>query len=234
MDLIEAKRSLVIACDVPTIDKLEWLIKATTDVAGVGAYKVGLQLALKYGLDTLVKSAKAITKLPIIYDHQKGATDIPEVGTKFAQVCKAAGVDCVILFPLSGPQTERAWIQACKSSGLHVLVGAHMTHKAFLSSEGGFILDDAPTRIFEMAADLSVTDFVVPGNKPESVLKLRHFLESKGAQYTFYAPGFIAQGGEISECGRVAGEKWHAIVGSAIYKAADPHSVAKSLTRQII
>lgn len=234
MELIAAKKSVIVACDIPTIEKLEWLIKATTDVAGVGAYKIGLQLALKYGLNKIVTIARSITKHPLIYDHQKGGTDIPEMGPKFAQACKAAGVDAVILFPLSGPETERKWIEACKGSGLRVLVGAHMTHKAFLSSEGGFILDDAPMRAFEMAADLSVTDFVVPGNKPESVLKLRNFLEGKGVTYTLYAPGFITQGGEISDCGRVAGERWHAIVGSAIYTASDPHLTASSLTRKII
>ena len=94
-----------------------------------------------------------------------------------------------------------------------------MTQKEFLESEGGFIAN--PEKIYEIAVECGVSNFVVPGNKVEFVLKYRQLLERLLGQgnFTLYAPGFIAQGGNISETGKVAGENWHAIVGSAIYKA---------------
>jgi orotidine-5'-phosphate decarboxylase len=233
MDLIATKRSIVVACDVPTLERFRWLVAETAAVPGVGAYKVGLQLALSYGLRSVVEVARAISSLPLIYDHQKGATDIPEMGARFADACKSAGVDAVVLFPLSGPETEKTWVRECQRVGLSVLVGAHMTHRRYLASEGGFIIDGAPRLAFEIAADLGVTDFVVPGNKPSSVRTAREFLDAKGAPYSLYAPGFITQGGEISECGRAAGERWHAIIGSAIYTSADPRAMASSLARRI-
>lgn len=52
-----------------------------------------------------------------------------------------------------------------------------------------------------------------------------------------YAPGFIDQGGIITECGKVAGENWHAIVGSAIYKKETRDEMKKAAilaTSQII
>jgi orotidine-5'-phosphate decarboxylase len=109
-----------------------------------------------------------------------------------------------------------------------------MTHKAFLTSEGGFIDDEAPRRAFELAADHGVTDYVVPGNKAAAVVEYKRLLEAKRVPYTLYAPGFIAQGGDITECGRVAGERWHAIVGSAIYSARSPQQAAQWLTRKIL
>ena len=109
-----------------------------------------------------------------------------------------------------------------------------MTHQQFLSSEGGYLLEDAPIRILDIAVDLGVTDFVIPGNKPSSVLVYKKFLDSKSAPYVFYAPGFITQGGRISECGQVAGESWHAIVGSAIYGAPDRREAVERLTHEII
>ena len=142
----------------------------TNGVSGVGAYKIGLELSLKYGLDRIVNVARAHTELPLIYDHQKGGTDIPKMGTNFAEVCHSAGINAVILFPLTGPETEQHWVRECKRVGLHVLVGGLMTHKGFLASEGGFVLDEAPVRIFDIATNLGVTDFVVPGNKPSSVV----------------------------------------------------------------
>ena len=43
-------------------------------------YKVGLSLALDCGLPKVVEIAREYTDKPIIYDHLKAGTDIPEVG----------------------------------------------------------------------------------------------------------------------------------------------------------
>ena len=64
---------------------------------------------------------------------------------------------------------------------------------------------------------MKVTDFVVPGNNLEMIKKIRDGLEASGVQPVFYAPGFVEQGGSISEAARVAGDRWHAIVGRGIY-----------------
>ena len=231
--LISQPRTIIPACDVSTKEKFEELVRETSDVPGIGGYKVGLELTIPYGLKLLVDIARKYTNLPIIYDHQKGGNDIPELGIKFSKACKSAGVEAVILFPFAGSATEKEWIKACQDMGLVVMVGGHMTQKSFLSSESGFIADDAPQRIYKIAAESGVTDFVVPGNKPELVMKYKKQLEDLGVSPTLYAPGFVAQGGTITECGRVAGEMWHAIVGSAIYGAEDIKEAASILTRQL-
>ncbi|MDP2864307.1 MAG: hypothetical protein Q8N73_01445, partial [bacterium] len=81
-----------------------------------------------------------------------------------------------------------------------------------------------------IAAENGVSNFVVPGNKTEFVLRYRELLEKLLGQgnFTLYAPGFIAQLGIISETGKVAGESWHAIVGSAIYKAEGVENMRKA------
>ncbi len=176
---------------------------------------------------------------PIIYDHQKGGTDIPELGEKFAKAVKNAGVNAAILFPFGGAATEREWIKVCKAEGLTVLVGGHMTQKEFLVSEGGFIDDSAPECMYNIAAFNGITDFVVPGNKVEFVAKYREQLEIilGPDNFTLYAPGFISQGGEIAKAGQLAGNNWHAIVGGAIYNAGtmnDMRRAALTVTSQII
>jgi orotidine-5'-phosphate decarboxylase len=231
--LITAQRSLIPACDVASAEELESLVRSTTNVPGIGAYKLGLELTIRYGLTHLVNIVRRHSKLPLIYDHQKGGTDIPELGRKFAGSCRAAGVDAVILFPLAGAETQRTWIDACVEAGLRVIVGGYMTQKAFLVSDGGFIADDSPTRIYELAAELGVTDFVVPGNQPEVVAAQRKFFERRGRQFIFYAPGFVGQGGSVADFARVAGSRWHAIVGAAIYGAQDPGAEARRLADQI-
>jgi orotidine-5'-phosphate decarboxylase len=106
------------------------------------------------------------------------------------------------------------------------MVGGVMTHKQFLVSEGGYISDDAPERIFRQAAQEGVRHFVVPGTKIEWVRTLRGFLveELGEGNFVLYAPGFLTQGGSISECGQAAGDEWHAIVGSAIYGKDEPNT----------
>jgi orotidine-5'-phosphate decarboxylase len=232
--LIAEPRSIIPACDVLTEQEFEHLINQTYDIPGIGAYKVGISLALQYGLKTLVDKVRQYTKLPVIYDHQKGGTDIPQLGSTFSGICRASGVDAVILFPFGGRATEKEWIKACQDEGLVVLVGGHMTQDNFLQSEGGFISDDGPRRIYEVAAESGVTDFVVPGNKTELVIKYKKLFQDLGISYTLYAPGFVAQGGAITDCGKVAGERWHAIVGTAIYAAKDIRKATKDLTKEIV
>lgn len=232
--LITLARSVIPACDVSNETQLMNVVTATSELQGIGAYKVGLELSIVYGLRQIVQMIRRVTDLPVIYDHQKAGNDIPELGSRFAASCRAAGVEAVILFPFGGARTERDWIAACQDNDLHVIVGGHMTHEQFLVSEGGFISDEAPRQIYEIAARCGVRDFVVPGNKTQQVQTYRMMLEGLcGGEITLYAPGFIAQGGQISDCGKVAGKSWHAIVGSAIYKAADIKSAATKLTQAI-
>ena len=236
--LISLQRSVIPACDVPTLEKLQELAIATRKVDGIGGYKVGLELVIRFGLEEVVKKIRDHSQLPIIYDHQKGGTDIPELGAKFAKAVKSSGADAVILFPFGGAKTEREWIKACQGEGLVVLVGGHMTQAEFLVNEGGFIGELSPEKIYMIAAENGVTNFVVPGNKIEFVLKYRKLLEGLLGEenFTLYAPGFIGQGGDISETGKVAGENWHAIVGGAIYNAPgmdEMKEAAMKVTSQI-
>jgi len=174
--------------------------------------------------------------VPIIYDHQKAGNDIPDMGKGFAEDLKDAGVTAVILFPFTGPTTQEVWTKACLGVGLQVLTGGMMTHPKFLVSEGGYIADKSVERIFRLACQLGVQHFVVPGNKLDWVKRIRGWLikELGEGNFVLYAPGFITQKGDISECGRIAGKEWHAIVGSAIYEAKDMREAAIAITRQII
>lgn len=83
------------------------------------------------------------------------------------------------------------------------------------------------------AAEMGVSDFVVPGNRPDDIRRIRETIEQKGTSPVFYAPGFVKQGGSISDAAKVAGDKWHAIVGRGIYKAEDIKEAALEYTSQL-
>jgi len=231
--IIQRDRSVIPACDVDTIEEFETLVKETADVDGIGGYKTGLILSLRYGLPKIVEVVRKYTEKPIIHDHQKAATDIPELGKKFAKICKGAGVDAVILFPQSGPETERAWIYHALDHDLKVIVGGRMTHPAYSVSEGGFITDEGAFEMYKIAARAGVNNFVVPGNKPDVIAQVKELVEAEGVSPVFYAPGFVAQGGKIEDAAKVAGDRWHAITGRAIIEAEDKRKAAEELTSKL-
>jgi len=230
MTIINLNRSIIPSCDVDTLEKLSKLVKATCNVQGIGAYKIGFELCLKFGVPSVVKAIKKHTSLPIIYDHQKAATDIPEMGENFAKAVN--GVDAVILFPVMGPNTEKAWINSCKKAGLGVIVGGEMTHPGFSEKEGGYISEKESLKIYDIASDFGITEFVVPGNKPAQIKKYKRFLENKGISPIFYSPGLITQGGDITESAKAAG-KWHAIVGRALYNSKNINKTAKEMVKAL-
>ncbi|MFH1990566.1 MAG: hypothetical protein ABIJ19_01800 [Patescibacteria group bacterium] len=219
--IIQSKRSVIVAADVLDITSLGGLAAGMKGVAGIGGFKIGLALGLK-NLKVAVSVVKRIlgSDFPVIYDHQKGGNDIPEMGTQFAKVLKESEVDAAILFPFAGPTTQEMWTKSCLDAGLQVLTGGVMTHSKFLVSEDGYIADESVEKIYRLACKLGIRHFVVPGNKIEWVKKIRSWLveELGEGNFVLYAPGFITQKGDISECGQAAGDEWHAIVGSAIYK----------------
>jgi orotidine-5'-phosphate decarboxylase len=230
---ISIAKSIVVACDIPSKDELERLVAATHAIPQLGGYKVGFSLALKHGLPEVVRSIRRQTGKPVIYDHQKGGTDVPHTGASFARVMAESGVDYAILFPFASPSTEEAWIGALLKEGVVPIVGAFMTIPDFAADKGGYISAESIGRIFDLASSLGVTDFVLPGNNPGVASRLRQLIEAKAKDPSFFLPGLGAQGGDIASCGRVMGDRWHAIVGRSIYGAPDPGAAASALGREI-
>jgi len=232
--IVHLDRSIIVACDIQTLEELEDLVKNTHQVDGLGGYKIGFELGLGYGLKEVVKVIRKYTNNSIIYDHQKAGTDIPDTGKNFAQVCKRGGVDSVIFFPQAGPETERAWIYHALNEKLTVIVGGRMTHPAYSKSEGGFITDEGALEIYRIAAKAGINDFVVPGNKPGVIEEVKKVILNEKVQPIFYSPGFIAQGGKLCDTAKVAGEKFHPIVGRGIYRANDKFTAAKELCNLLL
>jgi orotidine-5'-phosphate decarboxylase len=220
--LIPLQKSIIPACDVEDLDTLKVLAHETAGQEGIGAFKIGMTVFFEEGLKRAVEIIRGETDKPIIVDYQKAGNDIPEMGSKFARAVKKAGAEAAILFPFTGPATQEAWTDALVEQGVLPIVGGHMTHKSFLRSEGGYIADDTPERIYTFAAESGkVKDFVVPGNKPLYVETYKTLLDGiLGVDgFTLYAPGFVTQGGDLSETGKVAGNYFHGIVGGALYDA---------------
>ncbi len=225
---------IIIAADVSTLADLRTLSALGASVKEVLAIKVGFSLALRHGLPATVSVIREVTQLPVIYDHQKAGTDIPQMGEPFSRACREAGAQAVIIFPHSGPKVLEAFIKGAFEHRLVPVVGLVMTHPAYLQSEGGYLRDDAPQLICESALSLGVTDFVLPGTKPDVV---RRFSKSAFAGIegvTIMMPGIGTQGGSIKSAFEAAApHRRFAIVGSAIYGAEDPKIALQNLAKEV-
>jgi orotidine-5'-phosphate decarboxylase len=238
--LIRLDKSIIPSLDVPTLGDANNVVHATAEVTGISAYKVGFELGFA-GLPATVSEINRVAgdnKKPIIFDMQKAGNDIPDTGAAFARSVKRAGCAAAILFPFTGPLTQREWTKACQGEGLVVIMGGIMTHPQFLVSEGGYIPDDVPMKIYDLAIETGVTHFVVPGNRLGWVKKLtQHFRSALGEDnYDVMGPGFVLQGGDVAETGVVAGKRFHGIVGRGITDfptIAGMHKAALALTKKI-
>lgn len=231
------RRSIGVALDMEP-DRLESVVEETHDVEGVSGYKLGFSISLsRMGLPMGVEKIKLIDEAKVVtYDHQKGGTDIPENGKIFAKRMAEASVDAAIIFPLTGPDTEEVWIKELQDKGIGVIVGGEMTHDTFKSSAGGRIDDAQMLGMYEQAAGLGVTNFVVPGVNPERIRFYKSFLADlvDGGDFTMFSLGFGAQGGNLANAAEMAGDNLHAFIGRAIFEAADVRLAAENFTQQLL
>ncbi len=224
---------VIVACDVKTLDDIRNLVEATSGIKGIVGYKIGFILGLSYGLKNVVSLIRQNSELPIIYDHQKASTDIPEMGSEFASVMKSAGVDSAIIFPQSGPATQESFIKALLAEGIVPMVGGEMTHKAYLAKDGGYIRDNAPEEMYTNGAKAGAEFFIVPGNKTDAIKKYSELL-SKLTKPRFCFPGIGRQGGDIEAAFEACGTSAYAIIGSSIYKAEDPKKAAEGFCKSAL
>lgn len=233
--LFQLRHGIIPACDVDSIERFREIVKSTCNVKGVVGYKIGFTLVLRYGLKRVVKEALKLTELPIIYDHQKAGTDIPELGATFASICSEAGIQGVIIFPQAGPQTEEAYIKALFAENLTPIVGGEMTHPKYLARDGGFIKTFAPREMYRLAANLGVEYFILPGNKPEMLRHYDRILSRFNINPKYCLPGIGRQGGDIkSAFTALRGREVYVIIGSGIYKARNMKIAAETYYKEIL
>jgi orotidine-5'-phosphate decarboxylase len=233
-DLLKAKRGVIIAADVTSLDHLRQLLEISAELPEVVAIKVGFSLALRYGLPPVVKMIKEESHLPVIYDHQKAGTDIPAMGRAFAESCCEAGVHGVIFFPMAGPETLGAFVSASTDYGQVPIVGLVMTHPAYFISEGGFIDDNAPSKIGKLSVKAGVRHFVLPGNKPDVVREFCQTVLEPARPASIMMPGIGSQGGSVARAfAAVSGHRPFAIIGSAVYRAPDPKTALKQFVAEV-
>jgi orotidine-5'-phosphate decarboxylase len=235
MCLFDLDFGVIVACDVSTMESYTSIVKETSSIEGIVGFKVGVTLALPYGLKRLTDVVKEHCDLPVIYDHQKAGTDIPRMGEKFSDVCYSGGVRGVILFPQAGPKTEEAFISAVFKKHMVPLVGGEMTHPGYLVNENGYIRNDAPRDMYTLAVKKGVKYLILPGNKPGVLRRYQEIISCLEKDIRYCMPGIGHQGGDISSSFKaLSGSPAYAIIGSSIYSQSNMSEAAKMFCKEAL
>lgn len=231
---LRATHGIMPALDAESMDAIKRVVEATTRIDGVVAYKVGLTAVLRLGLASAVRELRSVTDLPIVYDHQKAGPDVPDMAGKFTALCREAGVNGLILFPVAGPRAVAEFVGNTLKNRMLPIVGGDLPLPDYNISGGGYIADDGLRRIIEASIRLGADHFVVPANDPKKVEALAAWLSSEmRTPPSLFLPGIGALGGSISATFAVArGCRLYAVVGRAIYGAPNPAEATKHLAEE--
>ena len=232
---LRTTHGILLALDMESLDEMKRVVERTTRIEGIVGYKVGLTATLRLGLGGAVRHLRAVTDLPLVYDHQKAGADVPDMAAKFASTCKEAGVDALILFPVAGPRAVTSFAGHAYKQRLLPIVGGDLPFTDYNASGGGYVIDDALERIFRKAIEVGVNHFVVPANTPDKVRHHARWLVEKLEQPCLFVPGIGPLGGSVADTFSAApGCRLYAVIGRAIYAAPDPAEAAREHAAQAL
>lgn len=190
MKLFKLNHGIVISCNFGDYGKLEDIVKSTGNLQFVAGYKIGMELVLKSGLGKAVSLIRKFTNLPVIYDHQKFGSDVPEIYSKsLFENIKSGGADALIILPHSGKETLETSVKRCFDVGLTPVIGGDLTHKGYIMEEGGYIDNNAHQRIYLDAARLGVSHFIMSCTRLDRIKIYCHQLRNIVGQLKIFLTG---------------------------------------------
>lgn len=151
------EEKVIISCDVVDDVSLVKVLKNTRAKKEIVGYCVNPMLALSFGLPHIINLLRQhiYENHIVIYDHQSGATDLPNNADRFASVLRDSGIQGAVCFPLAGPDTAKAWIDALRLKEL----------KVFLKCERvSYTIQPAFIDMIGLAIWNGVRDFILPNN----------------------------------------------------------------------
>ncbi len=221
--------SIIVALDLP-LQKASRLVRDLEKVENqIAAYKISSLQVMESGLKQAVAELRLATTLPLIYDHQKGATDIPAIIEKQVQAVSEAGANAFIAVPHgAGLKSLESFVQSCKKFKIEPIVLLEMSHPG----ANDFLKENITEKIFECAVELGASYFVMPGNKPEKIKEYDKLRATSDKPIYFLSPGIGAQGGKAKEAVQAGCD--FPIIGRAIYESENPAKEVEKIYKECL
>ena len=221
--------SIIVALDIP-LQKASRLVRDLEKVEDkIAAYKISSLQVMESGLKSVVAELRLATKLPLIYDHQKGATDIPEIVEQQVKSASDYGVNAFIGVPQgAGSKSLESFVSACQRNKVEPIVLIEMSH----SESDKYLHTDYAWRVFQDAVGLGVRHIVAPGNKVERLKLIREWIKQSGKEISILRPGIGAQGGKAKEAVQAGTD--YPIIGRQIYESENPAKEVEKIYKECL
>lgn len=230
---LEHERGIVPALDMSRLSDAKEFIIDVDDAGKLTAYKVGSTLASDKGHHTTALQLKRVTSKPLIYDHQKFGSDTPNTVRNQLETFKE--YDAVIAFPFGGSETRQAISDYARDLDIDILWGGVMTQPGFHSKEGGYVHYTAIGNVYRECADEGWNMYVLPATRPNVSRAIRKAVESRvdPDKVMHFAPGWVTQGGDMSEADEIVGPRAQLIKGRSLIGAENPAEAVETYSALI-
>lgn len=217
MSIFEVYPSIIPSMDVD-LEKMCAILQDVKDQKReIGGIKVGSLLIWKYGFETVINKIRDICDFPIIFDAQKGGTDIPSIVEEQIELVSDYGIEAFIASPLgSGLKTLEAFIDKSFKSDIIPIILLEMTHPL----ANAYLKYNAGEAILIRSIKMGVENFVAPGNNPDRIKAYRDLAVNNGKEIKIFSPGVGPQGGGPDKA--VSAGTDFLIIGRSIYQAENP------------
>ncbi len=213
---LEPLPGIIPAMDMPAEKCFEFAEKLS-DTKGITAYKIG-------SLPVMEKGFESFKDFPgnKIYDHQKGASDIPHIVEKQIELAANYDFQGVIGNPLgAGRKTLERFAEKAYELGIIPIVVVEMTHPEATSYSSREKCEELAKDFAEMGGKY----IVAPATKPERIKAYKEIGENYGEGFLVISPGVGPQktGNAVEDAyNAVLHGADYVVIGRAIYKAENP------------
>ena len=233
---LRSTHGILIALDMESLDQMRRVVEQTTAIEGIVGYKVGLTATLRLGLGGAVAHLRFVDRFAAHLRSSKGGSGCARHGAEIFRHVQGGRRRWIDFVSHRGSSRRR---RVCRkrlcSNRLLPIVGGDLPFPDYNASGGGYVVDDALDRIFRKAIEIGVDHFVIPGNTAAKVAHHAGWLVEKIERPALFIPGIGALGGSIAATFSAApGCDLYAVVGRAIYDAADPAEAARRLAGEAL
>lgn len=214
MEIFTPKNGILIDLNYPEKSKVAEAISSTKDLDFVVGYRVGPIPVLKNGLDKIADILRDRADKPVIYDHQKFGSDVPDICSgKILDYIKESGFDAIVILPLSGKEVLESIITKCTKINLLPIVCGDLPYHGYFLAEGGYITTDIQQRIYLGAASLGVSHLMMSCNRMDKIKIYCHQLDAIVGQLKIFITAISSPGcSELPDsCSQLMQKKVYAV-----------------------
>ena len=249
MVLFERPSGIIVACDFINLERLGSVIGHVDNIEGVVGYSIGPTYSADNSLNNVFRCMSSMTGKPILYNHQAAGSGSPAIMGDFVSMVSGVGFSGAVITPYAGPDASMKLISKLREKNVEPIVCG--SDNVLDLTEGdsldrgedriGYLHDNAPYLMFRDGAEFGADNFFLPAARPSEIPHFKAAVEDgikrsgRKSDPSFIVFGIGRQGGSLEPALMALGDvkRKYALIGDAVYNAADIRKAAEEFCRKI-